>query len=65
MQALDYLRAFVTPIVDHNIKEEEDIFKKLCTHLCVFEDDPPVTTFDTYSARSINGNTLSHYILYI
>jgi hemerythrin superfamily protein len=64
MQALEYLRAFVTPIVDHDIKEEEDIFKKLCTHLCILEDDLSVTC-DTYSARSIDGNTLSQYIIHI
>ncbi|EPB83057.1 hypothetical protein HMPREF1544_10194 [Mucor circinelloides 1006PhL] len=42
LQALDYLRTFVAPIVDHDNKEEVDIFKKLCTHLCILEDDSVV-----------------------
>lgn len=54
MQALDYLRTFVAPIVDHDNKEEVEIFKKLCTHLCILEDDS-VVACSPYSARSIEG----------
>ncbi|CEP10390.1 hypothetical protein [Parasitella parasitica] len=39
VHALVYLRTFVTPIVDHDIKDELETFKKLCTHLCTLEDD--------------------------
>ncbi|KAF1802153.1 Muskelin N-terminus-domain-containing protein [Mucor lusitanicus] len=51
MHALDYLRRCVTPIVDHDNKEEVNIFKKLCTHLCILEDD--AAACDPYSARSM------------
>ncbi|GAN02525.1 muskelin [Mucor ambiguus] len=52
MHALDYLRKAITPIVDHDNKEEVDIFKKLCTHLCILEDEATVAACDPYSAKS-------------
>lgn len=58
MHALDYLRRCVTPIVDHDNKEEVNIFKKLCTHLCILEDD--AAACDPYSARSMEGKHLDH-----
>lgn len=38
MQALQYLREYVTPIIDYENKQEVEHFKKLCTHLCISED---------------------------
>ncbi|KAI8641733.1 Muskelin N-terminus-domain-containing protein, partial [Parasitella parasitica] len=51
IQALDYLRTFVAPIVDHDSKEEVDTFKKLCTHLCILEDDSSISC-SPYSAET-------------
>ncbi|GAA5813656.1 hypothetical protein MFLAVUS_007141 [Mucor flavus] len=41
LYALDYLRKYVTPLVNEDSKDELNHFKKLCAHLCLSEDNLP------------------------
>ncbi|GAA5806192.1 hypothetical protein HPULCUR_011722 [Helicostylum pulchrum] len=41
LYALDYLRKYVTPLVNGDSKDELNHFKKLCAHLCLSEDNLP------------------------
>jgi hypothetical protein len=54
MQALDYLRQYVTPIIDYENKEEVEQFKKLCAHLCISEDIG-TRRLEPYVGKSIEG----------
>lgn len=42
LKALEYLRRYVTPLVNHESKEEVQHFKYLCSHLCLLEDTSEV-----------------------
>lgn len=54
LHALEYLRLYVTPLVNYENKEEFKHFKQLCTHLCLSQDND-ITKSDSYSSKSTIG----------
>lgn len=63
IDALDYLRTFVTPLVNGDSKEELDHFKQLCAHLCLSQDT--TTTKKDYITKNSQGLCVLLHILFI
>ncbi|KAG2204661.1 hypothetical protein INT47_011956 [Mucor saturninus] len=53
--ALEYLRRHVTPLVNHENKEEIEHFKQLCMELCISQDNNDTKSV-TYSSQSIKDD---------
>lgn len=53
MSALNYLRDYILPLVDHENREEVTQFKQLCAHLCI----PTYGKNDVNCEMQTEGNT--------
>jgi hypothetical protein len=65
MEALEYLRKYVTPMVDNHSKEEVGQFRRLCTHLCLSEDTAVASgsTSHDFLMKSSEGRGLVNVFL--
>jgi hypothetical protein len=53
IDALNYLRNYILPLVDHENREEVAQFKQLCAHLCI----PAYGKNDANREIQMEGNT--------